>query len=236
VISAWFWEHDVFDGTGFFLRNLVGLGAVSIERSGTRQGEDIPGDESAGSRGIPFEQAYDEDGEPILEFCFMGPLPLCPGFPDLRPDPEDCPAVITAACDNCPTPILDLASVFTQADVDLLAQCAIADVDLTLDISHTWDADMNVSLTSPEGTDSQMFSGICGASDNVQAILDDDAATPIGSVCPPAGFARYTTQSGTGLDLFDGEDPAGEWELEIADTVGADAGTLNDWVLTIELE
>ncbi len=55
IISAWFWEHDVFDETGFFLRNLVGLGAVSIERSGTRLGEDVPGDEAAGSRGIPFE-------------------------------------------------------------------------------------------------------------------------------------------------------------------------------------
>ncbi len=80
VISAWFWEHDVFDGTGFFLRNLVGLGAIAIERRGARLGEDVPGDEAAGERGIPFESTYDEDGNPLFEYCFMGPLPLCPGF------------------------------------------------------------------------------------------------------------------------------------------------------------
>ncbi|MBK6769854.1 MAG: DUF11 domain-containing protein [Ardenticatenales bacterium] len=79
VISAWFWEHDVFDGTGFFLRNLVGLGAMAIERRGARLGEDVPGDEAAGERGIPFESTYDEDGNPLFEYCFMGPLPLCPG-------------------------------------------------------------------------------------------------------------------------------------------------------------
>jgi len=90
IISAWLWEHDVFDDRGFFLRNLVGLGAVSIERKGTHNGEDIPGDESAGDRGIPFAQTFDEDGEPLFEFCFMGPAPLCPGFVDNRPGPGDC--------------------------------------------------------------------------------------------------------------------------------------------------
>jgi hypothetical protein len=54
VISATFWEHDVFDPDGRFVRNLVGLGAVMVERTGTRLGEDIPGDEAAGDRGIPF--------------------------------------------------------------------------------------------------------------------------------------------------------------------------------------
>ncbi|MBK6767960.1 MAG: hypothetical protein IPG72_02800 [Ardenticatenales bacterium] len=96
IISAWFWEHDVFDDEGVFLRNLVGLGAVSIERKGTHLGEDVPGDESAGDRGIPFAQTYDEEGEPVFEFCFMGPAPLCPGFPDRRPQPGDGPACISA--------------------------------------------------------------------------------------------------------------------------------------------
>ena len=47
VISAVFWEHDVFDPTGGFERNLVGLGGVIVERIGGTQGEpDVPGDES----------------------------------------------------------------------------------------------------------------------------------------------------------------------------------------------
>ena len=51
IISAVFWEHDVFDNEGNFLRNLVGLGAVAVQRTGTRLGEDVPGDEAAGHGG-----------------------------------------------------------------------------------------------------------------------------------------------------------------------------------------
>jgi hypothetical protein len=83
-----FWEHDVFDETGFFLRNLVGLAAVAIERTGTRLGEDVPGDEAAGDRGIPFRQSDIEDAE--FGFTFLGDYPSCPGLPDTRPKPGEC--------------------------------------------------------------------------------------------------------------------------------------------------
>ena len=81
IISATFWEHDVFDGEGFFLRSLLGLGAVSVERTGARLGEDVPGDEAAGSRGIPFAQ------DDTLSACFGGTLPRCPGQPAVNPGP-----------------------------------------------------------------------------------------------------------------------------------------------------
>jgi len=82
IISAFFWEHEVFSGSGRFVRNLVGLGAVSVERSKTALGADIAGDEAAGSRGIPF-QRLDNDDE-TFEFSFMGEPIICPGLPDLR--------------------------------------------------------------------------------------------------------------------------------------------------------
>ena len=47
--------------------------------------------------------------------------------------------------------------------------------------------------------------------------LDDDAAAPIGSTCPPIG-GRYTTQPAGGLDAFDGLIPDADWTLQITDT------------------
>ena len=89
IISAVYWEHDVLDNSGFFLRNLVGLGAVSIERSGTGLGEDVPGDEAAGSRGIAFKESDIEDFE--FAFGWNGPeKPFCPGLPSIRPKPGEC--------------------------------------------------------------------------------------------------------------------------------------------------
>jgi hypothetical protein len=71
VISAVFWEHDVFDPVGRFQRNLVGLAAIKIERTGTTLGTDIPGDESSANEGFPI----------MGRFGFAGPVASCPGVP-----------------------------------------------------------------------------------------------------------------------------------------------------------
>jgi hypothetical protein len=75
VISAVYWEHMAFDDFGGLARNLVGLAAVKIERSGTTQAADIPGDESSASQGFPI----------IGRFAFAGPLISCPGVPNRAP-------------------------------------------------------------------------------------------------------------------------------------------------------
>jgi hypothetical protein len=235
IISAIFWEHDVFDESGFFLRNLVGLGAVAIERQGTRQGEDIPGDESAGSRGIPFRQ-QDLDGNP-LEFCFMGFAPTCPGLPDLRPDPFACPEMIEVSCTNCPLPITGNTTTFDAVNVPILNQdCVVVDVDVALDISHTWYGDLFVDLSNEDVASSELFSDICGNFDNMQVTLDDDAAAPIGSVCAAPLTGTFTTESGDGLNDFEGTRASGRWRLDIFDDFPTDDGTLNDWTLRLQTE
>jgi hypothetical protein len=71
VISATFWEHDVFDNEGNFVRNLVGLSAVIVERTGTILGENIPGDQASGTAAFPIPGPFD----------FEGPnVPHCPGL------------------------------------------------------------------------------------------------------------------------------------------------------------
>jgi hypothetical protein len=69
VISAVFWEHDVFDPRGRFQNNVLGLAAVTVERSGTLQGEDIPGDEAAGSEGFPILDGSFRPGGPKAPSC-----------------------------------------------------------------------------------------------------------------------------------------------------------------------
>jgi hypothetical protein len=71
VISAVYWSHHVFDSAGGFERNLVGLAAAKVERSGTVLGVDAPGDESAAMEGYPI----------LGGFAFAGPPASCPGIP-----------------------------------------------------------------------------------------------------------------------------------------------------------
>jgi len=71
VVSATFWEHDVFSPTGGFLRNLVGLDGVAVERvGGTLGGPDVPGDESKAFEAMPIYNHFGPTG-----------IPVCPGQP-----------------------------------------------------------------------------------------------------------------------------------------------------------
>jgi hypothetical protein len=78
VISATFWEHDVFGATGGFLRNVVGLAALKIERVVPTGSLPTPGDLAAGSEGFPIPPIQTGDRP---TFDFEGFPPVCPGVP-----------------------------------------------------------------------------------------------------------------------------------------------------------
>jgi subtilisin-like proprotein convertase family protein len=126
-------------------------------------------------------------------------------------------------------PISDLFTTTSQLTVDAVGK--IEDVNITLDIAHTYDADLDVFLISPFGTRVELFSDIGSSLNNFQnTTLDDQAAASI-----TTGQAPFTgTYLPEGLlASFVGENLNGIWTLEITDDAGEDVGTLNSWSLTI---
>ena len=82
VISATFWEHDVFDGDGDFVRNVVGLGAIKVERFVPTGNVPMAGDVAAASEGFPIMfSEYDHFGSFAPRFDWEGWVPICPGQP-----------------------------------------------------------------------------------------------------------------------------------------------------------
>ena len=237
VISATFWEHNVFSPTGGFQRNLVGLAAVSVQRSRTWLGQDVAGDEAAGARGIPFSLA-DLAGCPFgFHSSFAA---VCPGQPSFRGVVGRCPETYTVSCTNCPLNLRDDGLVTTRVSVDVPAGCVIQDLDVRLDITHGRNADLDVFLAHsaiPFGAVNYrpLFNDVCGSTANVRAILDDEAMQPIGSVCPPAGFQRYRTQSGATLRSFYGGPARGEWILRVDDDMAGFSGRLEGFTLEFKL-
>ncbi|MFN8496462.1 MAG: carboxypeptidase-like regulatory domain-containing protein [Anaerolineae bacterium] len=71
VISATYWQHDVFAPNGAALRNLVGLGAVKIERVVPNGSLPIASDVASASEGFPMPPGFDFGGFPVV----------CPGIP-----------------------------------------------------------------------------------------------------------------------------------------------------------
>jgi len=136
----------------------------------------------------------------------------------------------TVSSTDVPKSILD----YTTTTSTLLVSGAggLTDVNVTLNIMHTWDSDLDVYLTSPSGTVVELFTDVGSSGDNfVNTTFDDEAATSI--VAGTAPFTGSYRPEGL-LAGFDGEDPNGTWTLSVTDDAGGDQGTLNSWSIAIE--
>lgn len=117
---------------------------------------------------------------------------------------------------------------------------SITDLNVTLDVTHTWVGDLVFELEHVETGTSVVFydrpgvpASTFGCSGNdIDATLDDEAATPVEDEC---GGGVPTIQGSfipnNLLAAFDGEDIAGTWRITASDLAGGDTGTLNEWCI-----
>ncbi len=133
------------------------------------------------------------------------------------------------------------ASAAGANDTILLAfGASLLDLDVSLEVSHSYVGDLIATLTHEDtGTSAVIIDrpgytgtgfGCNGA--NIDATLDDEAATPVEDEC--AGTSPTISGSFTPnnpLAAFDGEDLGGTWTLNISDNAAQDTGVLNGWCL-----
>jgi len=101
---------------------------------------------------------------------------------------------------------------------------------VSVNITHTYDADLLLTLISPSGRRVRLASNVGGSGDNfVGTVFDDSAPQLIGQgVAPFTGSFRPEEP----LSLLAGEEADGVWTLEVRDTMYWDTGVLNEWSLT----
>jgi len=103
----------------------------------------------------------------------------------------------------------------------------ISDLDVQINVTHTWISDLTITITSPAGTVVELTSGNGGSGDNyIDTQFDDDAGTSITSGTPPF-TGLYTPEQA--LSAFNGESSLGVWTIKISDAFNADGGALNSW-------
>jgi subtilisin-like proprotein convertase family protein len=138
-------------------------------------------------------------------------------------------ATVTVDSTDVPGPIEDFETL--TSELEFVGLSSIVDVDITLDIVHTFDGDLDVYLISPSGTQVELFTGVGREFNDFQGTtLDDEAETLIVDASAPFN-GRFRAEGL--LSDFDGEDPNGLWKLIIRDTTEADEGALISWSLTI---
>jgi subtilisin family serine protease/subtilisin-like proprotein convertase family protein len=105
----------------------------------------------------------------------------------------------------------------------------ILDVNVKLDIVHTFDGDLTISLLGPNNVEIKLVERRGGNGDNFSAtVFDDEATLAIIAGAAPFNGAYRPEQS---LGGFDGISASGLWTLKIVDGVSVNSGTLNSWSL-----
>ncbi len=146
---------------------------------------------------------------------------------------DETSAPVTVAATDLPKPIReDLPPTSSQLTVQGIG--TILNIQVTVDITHSFMGDLDAHLTSPSGKRVELFSNVGGQFNNFQNVtFDDSAARSIDSIGIDDVPYTGTWQPEGSLSDFLGEDAAGLWTLTIQDTALADQGMLNSWSLTI---
>jgi subtilisin-like proprotein convertase family protein len=118
---------------------------------------------------------------------------------------------------DLPLPINDNATTTSYVEVND-AYC-IGDVDIELDLSHTYIGDLIVEVTSPEGTTVRLHDRSGGSDDDMHMYYDEQG----GDIPDGPGM----------ISDWDGEIVTGTWTMTVSDNAGSDTGTLEHWALKI---
>jgi subtilisin-like proprotein convertase family protein len=132
---------------------------------------------------------------------------------------------------NANAAITDNATTTSQAFVTGLSG-TVVDVDVRINLNHTFDADLHIFLVAPDGTRVELTRNRGGNSDNYNNTIFDDEA-PVAVAGGYAPFSGRFQPEGL-LSALDGQPANGTWTLEVRDEAGQDVGTLFNWELLLK--
>ncbi|WP_117879484.1 zinc-dependent metalloprotease [Aureibaculum luteum] len=136
---------------------------------------------------------------------------------------------------NIPKTIPDANTAGVVSTINVPSNFLVSDVNVSLNISHSWLWDLQIFLKAPNGTEILIYDRTCGSSgqqrQSINATFDDEA---ISFACNNASPAiSGITKSENLLSAFNGISSIGTWQLKVVDNSHGDVGVLNDW--SIEL-
>ena len=136
---------------------------------------------------------------------------------------------------NINIPSFGNTSHVITSTINITDDTTITDLNSTINITHVWAGDMELMLTSPNGTSVIMLvnSACDDGTDNIAVTYDDDASGPLNcSTTAPA--VGGTIQPANPLSVFNGESTLGDWILTATDGYPSlDGGTFLNYSIEI---
>ncbi len=114
-----------------------------------------------------------------------------------------------------------------ESTINIPDNITLSDVNVSVNITHTYIRDLYLKLTSPQGTEVILYDHNCNNQHNIIATFDDE-----GQALNCGSLTGHIIPVGK-LGDFNGEEAQGTWKLFVSDNAQADAGTLNSWSLEL---
>ena len=137
----------------------------------------------------------------------------------------------TYSSTNVPRAIDFIAQQITTSTLSVAESVAIADVNVTVNITYPFVGDLTIQLQGPTGLTVLLASNVGGNSANfTSTAFDDQAATAIS-----AGSAPYTGsfQPAGNLSAFNGTNANGTWTLRVQTDDFFETGSLTAWSIEV---
>jgi subtilisin-like proprotein convertase family protein len=131
---------------------------------------------------------------------------------------------------NVPMTIADQGSAMSTLQVS--QSVSLSDVNVRVQINHTYVGDLMVTLRSPAGTTVTLLNRPACGDNNMNVTFDDSSSFNLQSHC--AGTTPWysgVARPYQALSAFNGQSSAGTWTLTVSDHAAGDGGTLVDWEL-----
>ncbi len=124
-----------------------------------------------------------------------------------------------------------ITSIITIAENGTIGNEYFID-NLMLDITHRFTGDLDINLTSPDGTTLILSNENGGSGNDYTDTIFQDGGDPINAASPPF-TGVFEPQGGSFSDTFTGEQMQGDWTLTIIDVFSSsDIGMLNNFCMT----
>ena len=131
---------------------------------------------------------------------------------------------------NVPLAIASTANVTVNSTLAVTENLTLTDVNVSVNITHSWVRDLTLTLISPAGTAVQLVARPCtNAALNDIIATFDDAGIPIACANNPA--VSGTVQPTQVLSALNGQNSQGTWTLRVLDSANQDGGSIVGWSL-----
>lgn len=128
---------------------------------------------------------------------------------------------------NTQYPIGPNANTITQSVISNPQSFILSDVNVKVNLTHSYVADIDMKLIAPDGTEVILAQDLGSSGDNYTNTVFDDAA----AVSITTGTAPFTGtyRPQQPLSVLNGKQALGNWTLHITDDANTDGGNLLNW-------